>query len=182
MVTTVDELAVARRLLEEAAVEAGCPAGTLPAGFEVGAMVEVPAFALQASAAADLVDVFSIGTNDLTQYTLAADRCDPSVAQLADPLHPAVLRLIGEVTAAARAGNVRVAVCGEIAGDPATTELLLGLGVQELSMSAPSIPAVKDAVRSSSGVGAAALARACLSQRSAADVRRVVLNPPRSST
>jgi phosphocarrier protein FPr len=180
MVTTVDELAAARRFLEKAAVEAGCPAGTLPAGFEVGAMVEVPAFALHASAAADLVDVFSIGTNDLTQYTLAADRADPSVAHLTDPLNPAVLRLITEVAAAATSANVRVAVCGEVAGDPATTELLLGLGVRELSMSAPSIPAVKDAVRSSSGAGAAALARSCLSQRSAADVRRIVLEPPAS--
>jgi phosphocarrier protein FPr len=181
MVTTVDELAAARRFLEEAAVEAGCPAAALPAGFEVGAMVEVPAFALHASVAADLVDVFSIGTNDLTQYTLAADRADPSVAHLTDPLHPAVLRLINEVAAVAARANVRVAVCGEVAGDPATSELLLGLGVRELSMSAPSIPAVKDAVRSSSGASAAALARSCLGQRSAADVRRLLAEPPTSS-
>jgi phosphocarrier protein FPr len=141
MLTTVDELVDARRLLLEAA------GGTLPDGLEVGAMVEVPAFALQARAAVDLVDVFSIGTNDLTQYTMAADRGDPSVAHLADPRHPAVLRLIAEVADAA-GDRVRVAVCGEVAADPANTGLLLGLGVDELSVSPPAIPAVKDAVRS----------------------------------
>jgi phosphocarrier protein FPr len=140
MLTTVDELVDARRLLCEAA------GGALPAGLEVGAMVEVPAFALQARAAVDLVDVFSIGTNDLTQYTMAADRGDPAVAHLADPLHPAVLRLVAEVADAAR-DRVRVAVCGEVAADPANTGLLLGLGVGELSVSPPAIPAIKDAVR-----------------------------------
>jgi phosphocarrier protein FPr len=144
MLATVDELVDARRLLFEVA------GGVLPEGLEVGAMVEVPAFALRAGAAVDLVDVFSIGTNDLTQYTMAADRGDPAVAHLADPLHPAVLRLIAEVADAAR-GRVRVAVCGEVAADPANTGLLLGLGVGELSVNPPAIPAVKDAVRSSPG-------------------------------
>jgi phosphocarrier protein FPr len=143
MVTTVAELSEARRLLGEVA------GGVLPDGLQVGVMVEVPAFALQASAAVDLVDLFSIGTNDLTQYTLAADRGDQSVAHLADPRHPAVRQLISEVANAAR-HRVRVAVCGEMAADPANTALLLGLGVRELSVSPPAVPAVKDAVRSSS--------------------------------
>jgi phosphocarrier protein FPr len=141
MLTTVDELVEARRLLSEAA------GGPLPDGLKVGAMVEVPAFALQVRDAVDLVDVFSIGTNDLTQYTLAVDRGDPSVAHLADPLHPSVLRLIADVAGAA-GDRARVAVCGEMAGDPANTALLLGLGVGELSVSPPAIPAIKDAVRS----------------------------------
>src|SRR5439155_16071658 len=140
------ELVTARRLLGEAAAEVGCAGGQLPEAFEVGAMVEVPAFALAARAAVDLVDVFSIGTNDLTQYTLAADRGDPSVAHLADPMHPAVLRLVGEVVEAA-GERVRVAVCGEVAADPANTALLVGLGVRELSVTPPAIPAIKDAVR-----------------------------------
>lgn len=143
MLTTLDELVDARRLLCEAA------AGPLPEGLAVGAMVEVPAFALQARAAVDLVDVFSIGTNDLTQYTMAADRGDPAVAHLADPLHPSVLRLIADVAHAA-GDRVRVAVCGEMAGDPANTGLLIGLGVRELSVSPPAIPLVKDAVRACS--------------------------------
>ena len=94
MVSTIDELRAAKQLLEEAAAEVGCRRGELPLGFEVGVMVEVPALALHAPAAAALVDLFSIGTNDLTQYTLAAERGNAAVARLADPLDPAVLRLI----------------------------------------------------------------------------------------
>ena len=125
------------------------PAGELPPGFEVGAMAEVPAFALHARAAVPLVDLISIGTNDLTQYTLAAERGNADVAALADPLDPAVLHLISEVANAATA-RARVAVCGEIAADPAAAALLIGLGVHELSMTPRAIPAVKDAIRSMS--------------------------------
>jgi len=170
MVTTLDEVFAARRLLGEAATEVGRPHGDLPPGFEVGVMVEVPAIALQARAVAPHVDFFSVGSNDLTQYTLAAERGNAAVAHLADPLHPAVLRLIAEVAEAA-GSRVRVAVCGEIAGDPAATPLLVGLGVRELSMSPPAIPAVKDAVRSIGANDAHGLARRALDQHSAADVR-----------
>ena len=144
MVTTIDELRAARALLAEAAVEVGCAAGDLPPGFEVGAMAEVPAFALHARAAVPLVDLISIGTNDLTQYTLAAERGNAGVAALADPLDPAVLYLISEVADAATA-RARVAVCGELAADPIAAALLIGLGVRELSMTPRAIPAVKDA-------------------------------------
>ena len=147
MLTTVDELVEARRMLCDAA------GGRLPLGLEVGAMVEVPAFAMQARAAVGLVDIFSVGTNDLTQYTLATDRNDPAVAHLADPVHPAVLRLIADVVDAA-GDRARVAICGEVAADPANTALLLGLGVHELSVRPPAIPVVKAAVRSSSTGGA----------------------------
>ena len=101
MVSTIDELRAAKRLLEEAATAVGCRPGELPPSFEVGVMVEVPALALHARAAAALVDLFSIGTNDLTQYTLAAERGNAAVAPLADPLDPAVLRLIAAITDAA---------------------------------------------------------------------------------
>ena len=113
--------------------------GELPPGFEVGVMVEVPALALHARAAAALVDLFSIGTNDLTQYTLAAERGNAAVARLADPLDPAVLRLIAAITDAAGA-TTRVAVCGEIAADPDAAAVLIGLGVDELSMAATDDP------------------------------------------
>ena len=147
MVSTIDELRAAKQLLEDAATEVGCRRGELPLGFEVGVMVEVPALALHAPAAAALVDLFSIGTNDLTQYTLAAERGNAAVARLADPLDPAVLRLIAAITDAA-GETTRVAVCGEIAADPDAAAVLIGLGVDELSMAPPAIPATKQAVRS----------------------------------
>ncbi len=173
MVTTLDELLAARRLLAEAAAEVGAPVGDLPTGFEVGVMIEVPALALVARLVAPHVDLFSIGTNDLAQYTLAAERGNAAVAHLADPLHPAVLRLIAGISEAAGPG-VRVAVCGEVGGEPAATPLLVGLGVHELSMSPPAIPAVKEAVRSLSATGARALAALTLDQHSAAGVRTLL--------
>jgi phosphoenolpyruvate-protein phosphotransferase/dihydroxyacetone kinase phosphotransfer subunit len=177
MVTTLDELRVARSLLADAAVEIGCAPNTLPPGFEVGAMAEVPAFALHARAAIPLVDFISIGTNDLTQYTLAAERGNAAVAALADPLDPAVLRLISEVATAATA-RARVAVCGELASDPAAAALLVGLGVRELSLSPPAIPAVKDAVRSLSAKNAKHLAALALQRDSAASVRALLNDLP----
>jgi phosphocarrier protein FPr len=173
MVSTLDELRTARGLLVDAAAEVGCPANSLPPGFEVGAMVEVPSFALHARAGIPLVDFVSIGTNDLTQYTLAAERGNATVAALADPLDPAVLRLISEVAAAATA-RARVAVCGEVAADPAAAALLVGLGVRELSMSPPAVPAVKDAVRSLSVNKAQQLATLALQRDSAASVRALL--------
>ncbi len=173
MVTTIDELRAARALLAEAAAEVGCPAGDLPPGFEVGAMAEVPAFALHARAAVPLVDLISIGTNDLTQYTLAAERGNADVAALADPLDPAVLHLIAEVANAATA-RARVAVCGELAGDPVAAALLIGLGVRELSMTPRAIPAVKDAIRSTSANKAKQLASLALYRDSAASVRALL--------
>jgi len=160
-------------LLAEAAVEVGCAAGDLPPGFEVGAMAEVPAFALHARAAVPLVDLISIGTNDLTQYTLAAERGNAGVATLADPLDPAVLYLISEVADAATA-RARVAVCGELAADPLAAALLIGLGVRELSMTPRAIPAVKDAVRSMSANKTKQLAALALHRDSAASVRALL--------
>jgi multiphosphoryl transfer protein len=173
MVTALDELHTARRLLAEAAAEVGGPLGGLPVGFEVGVMIEVPALALTARAVAPHVDLFSIGTNDLTQYTLAAERGNAAVAHLADPLHPAVLRLIAAVTEAA-GSRVRVALCGEIGSEATATPLLVGLGVHELSMSPPAIPAIKDAVRSLSATEARALARLAIDQHSATGVRALL--------
>ena len=170
MVATVGEFERASELLTEAAQYAGV--GT--DGLEVGIMVEVPAAALAAASFAPAVDFFSIGTNDLTQYTMAADRGNEGVAKLADPLHPAVLRLIAEVTAAARAAGKWVGVCGELAGDAIATPVLVGLGVTELSMSAPSIPLVKEAVRRLNDDEAREVARRALSLSSADEVRALI--------
>jgi len=113
----------------------------------LGAMIEVPGAALSADSLARVCDFFSIGTNDLTMYTLAIDRGDESVAALYDPLHPAVLRLIQFSVRAGLNAGLPVNLCGEIAGDPRFTPLLIGLGVRELSMSSVSLPAVKQRIR-----------------------------------
>ena len=120
--------------------------------LEVGVMVEVPALALQAELFAPHVDFFSIGTNDLSQYTMAAERGNPALANLlADALEP-VLALIADVTAAAAQHERSVSVCGELAGDPQAAPRLVALGVDELSMSAGRIPALKHALRSADAV------------------------------
>jgi phosphoenolpyruvate-protein phosphotransferase/dihydroxyacetone kinase phosphotransfer subunit len=143
MVSTVDELRRARVVLSEAITRAGRGE---PAGLQIGIMVEVPAAALKAAEFADQVDFFSIGTNDLTQYTLAAERGNPAVAALADPLDPAVLRLI-EATCRGAGPGTTVAVCGELAADAAAVAVLVGLGVRELSVTPSAVALIKQAVR-----------------------------------
>ena len=109
-------------------------------------MIEIPAAALSTKMFLRYFDFLSIGTNDLIQYTLAIDRADESVAHLYDPLHPAVLRLVADTIAEAKAQNKSVCVCGEMAGDPALTRLLLGLGLRSFSMHPTQILAVKQEV------------------------------------
>jgi phosphoenolpyruvate-protein phosphotransferase/dihydroxyacetone kinase phosphotransfer subunit len=166
MIATVDEL---HRAL--AALDAAVGGGALP---PIGIMIEVPSAALLARRLAAEVAFLSIGTNDLTQYVLAADRGNDRVSGIADPLHPAVLRLVGETAEAASAAGVRAAICGELAGDPNTTALLIGLGIRELSMSAPAIPAVKDAVRRTTLADATLLAADALSRSTAAEVKALL--------
>jgi phosphoenolpyruvate-protein phosphotransferase/dihydroxyacetone kinase phosphotransfer subunit len=141
MVATLDEYRAARALLEAERAALGV------APIEVGVMVEVPAVALQADAFAAEVDFFSVGTNDLTQYTMAAERGNERLAGLLDGPRPPVLRLIAETARAAAEHGRWVGVCGELAGDPEAAVVLAGLGVKELSMAAGRIPAVKDALR-----------------------------------
>ena len=143
------------------------------ADYQVGIMIEIPSAALIASRLAPHVDFFSIGTNDLTQYTLAVDRTNREVADRADHLDPAVLRLIGETTSAAEAGPW-VGVCGEMAGDPVATPILIGLGVKELSVAIPSVPTIKERVRSLSLEECRDLAARCLQAADAAEVRRIL--------
>jgi phosphotransferase system enzyme I (PtsI) len=138
---------------------------------EIGIMVEVPSAALMADILADLVDFFSIGTNDLSQYTLAADRTNAEIAPLADALHPAVLRLIRNVIEAAHAHRKWVGLCGELAGDPLATPVLLGLDLDEFSMSARSIPLVKQTIRQYTVPQAREIAQHVLSLGDATEVR-----------
>ncbi|MFT4164358.1 MAG: phosphoenolpyruvate--protein phosphotransferase [Microlunatus sp.] len=167
MVTMLSELHAARRLLDEVIASEGH--GT-PAGLEVGIMVEVPAVALKAAEFATAVDFFSIGTNDLTQYALAAERGNPDVAAIGDPYDPGVLALI-RATCRGAAGGPQVAVCGDLAGDPQAAALLVGLGVGTVSMAPPAIPPVKQAVRAVDSIRAADLATAALAMPGPAEVR-----------
>jgi phosphocarrier protein FPr len=173
MVSEAGELRAARALLEEA--RASLSADGLAAGdVEVGAMVEVPSAALGAGSLAAEAAFLSIGTNDLVQYTMAAERGNGGVARLSDPLHPAVLGLVGRVVEAARPHGCRVAVCGEAASDPQAVPLLVGLGVDELSVTPRRIPLVKAQIRELDVAGAADLARRALALDDAAGVRDLV--------
>jgi multiphosphoryl transfer protein len=200
MVTTVDEVRRARRLLEraresltaatgaaattgatavtgaaaaDATATSGAAATTGARRVELGIMVEVPAAALLIEDFVPYVDFFSLGTNDLAQYVLAADRGNAAVAPLADALHPAVLRLVERVARLAGQGDRRVAVCGEVAGEPLAIPILLGLGVGELSMDPRRIAAAKQAVRATELGAARRLAAQALAAGSAAAVRRL---------
>jgi multiphosphoryl transfer protein len=170
MVTTLGEWERARALVAEATESIG----GLPPGLELGVMVEVPALALMADRFAPVVDFFSIGTNDLTQYTLAAERGNPHVTGLADAFHPAVLRLIDRTCRAAEENGRWVGVCGEMAGDPLAIPLLLGLGVTELSMTPVAIPAAKAVVRKVHRGEARAFAEGVLAMGTAGEVRTAV--------
>lgn len=172
MVSTLAELRAASDAVERARANLGTVGRS--GRTEIGIMVEVPAAALMADVLAEDADFFSIGTNDLTQYALAADRGNERVAGLADALHPAVLRLIAMTAEAAQSRGRWVGVCGELAADPVATVLLLGLGVRELSMSAPAIAGVKEAVRSTDLGRARALAAEALGLSSAAAVRALL--------
>ena len=137
-------------------------------------MIEVPSAALIADHFAAEVDFFSIGTNDLTQYTLAMDRGHPRLAAQVDGLSPAVLRLIDQTARAARQHGRRTAVCGGIAGDPQAVPLLVGLGIDELSVTVPAIPVVKAQLRQLRLEECRALAQKALACATAAQVRALV--------
>lgn len=171
MVTSVAELRQARILLAQAQAELTTQGLPHAANLQLGVMIEVPAAALNAAALAREADFFSIGTNDLTQYTLACDRGNSRVANLYQPLDPAVLRLIELTCTAAHAHGRHVAVCGELGGDPLATPLLIGLGVDELSCAPPALPHVRAAIRATDGAAARALAAQALAAPDAHSVR-----------
>ncbi len=176
MVATSREVRAALGLVADARRELAAEGVAVPAegAMEVGIMIEVPAAALTAARLAPDVDFFSVGTNDLTQYTLAADREVSAVADLSDALHPAVLILIGRAAAAAAAAGRWTGVCGELAADPLAVPLLLGLGVRELSVSAAAVASVKEIVRATDLAAAAELARQAVDLPSADAVRELV--------
>ncbi|MBL7063852.1 MAG: phosphoenolpyruvate--protein phosphotransferase, partial [Anaerolineae bacterium] len=174
MVATVAEVRAARAVLEECRAELLDEGQPVAERMKVGIMVEVPAAALLADHLAAEVDFFSIGTNDLSQYTLAADRTNASVAPLADAFHPAVLRLVHDVIAAAHGQAKWVGLCGELAGEPLAIPILLGLGLDEFSMNPPAIPLAKQIIRALTLDEAREVAQAALELDSPDAVRALV--------
>ncbi len=172
MVATLADAELFRELRDEALDSLGAT-GVSAAPLRLGAMVEVPSAALLAGQLARRVDLLSVGTNDLTQYTLAADRGNAALADLQDALHPAVLRLVRATIEGASAAGIPVAVCGELAGDPDGVLVLVGLGVDELSADPASIPGIRSTLASVRMPDLRALAEAALQAPDARTVRRL---------
>ncbi|HET7538297.1 MAG TPA: putative PEP-binding protein, partial [Polyangiaceae bacterium] len=171
MIATLSELREVKAMLAEEAANLGV--APVPAGI----MVEIPAAAMMAEQFAAEADFFSIGTNDLTQYTLAMDRGHPKLAPQVDALNPAVLRLIGQTVKGAAPKGRMVGVCGGIASDPIAVPILIGLGVTELSVSLPAIPAVKAQIRKLRLDACRELAERALAAESGNAVRALVPDP-----
>ncbi len=148
MISNYDEIIDTKRLLDEAADSLDKEGAVFNRNIEIGIMIEVPSAVVMADVMANEVDFFSIGTNDLIQYTLAIDRGNKDVAYLYNPLNPAVIRMLKHVTDVARDKGIKIFMCGEMASDPINIPILLGLGMDELSMSPQSMPAVKSMIRS----------------------------------
>ncbi len=170
MIGTPAELQAARAILQDVQRDLQAAGEPTNADVPVGIMIEVPSAVAVADRLARESAFFSIGTNDLTQYVMAADRGNAGVAQLADALQPAVLRMIAQTAAAAHTARIPVGMCGELAGNPLAAPLLVGLGLDELSMSAPAIPRVKAALGALTRAQAEAIAQRALQLDTAAAV------------
>lgn len=167
MIGRVEEWRAAKAILDEVRIQHPCE------NLQVGIMIEVPAAALLAQFLLKKL-IFSIGTNDLTQYTLAIDRGHPLLSAEADGLHPSILLLIDQTVRAAHQHGKWVGICGELAADPKAVPVLIGLGVDELSMSSTSIPLVKAQIRGLNYINCQQVAQQALSCDSASAVRALV--------
>ncbi|MDN5311777.1 MAG: phosphoenolpyruvate-protein phosphotransferase system enzyme [Thermoanaerobacteraceae bacterium] len=174
MVSRAEEIRKANAILEEARQELRAEGIPFDENLEVGIMVEIPSAAVIADILAKEVDFFSIGTNDLIQYTLAVDRMNEHISILYEPLHPAVLRLIKNVIDASHKAGKWTGMCGEMAGDVTAAPILLGMGLDEFSMSASSIPQVKKIIRSLSYDEAKQIAEKALSLEKPEEIREMV--------
>ncbi len=174
MIANASDIVEVRRLLEECARDLRTAGHEIPDQFELGAMVEVPAAALNVRALLEVTDFLAIGSNDLTQYVLAADRNNDQLGKLYEPAHPAVLRLIAHVIARARTAGKPVSLCGEIAGDPAFAPVLVALGLEEFSMLPDRILAVRDALAHCDRKALRALAPRLLRARDSDEVATLI--------
>ena len=174
MIATVAEIQAAKAILAQVQVELRQAEIPFDETMEVGIMVEVPSAVAIADRLATEVDFFSIGTNDLSQYVMAADRTNPKVATLADPLHPAVLRMIHQTVQAAHQAGIWVGLCGEIAADPLAIPLLLGLGIDEFSLNPQAIPTLKQNITQLIVTESEAIAGSALKLDSATQVRSLL--------
>ncbi len=174
MISGVGELRAVKAVVDAVKRELEAEGKPFDRDVKLGIMIEMPSAALVADLLAAECDFFSIGTNDLIQYTMAVDRVNEYVSYLYEPLHPSLIRLIGEVVRAANAANIPVTVCGEMAGEPMIAPVLFGLGIRELSMSAVSIPEIKATVRQMTVPETRALVERVKVLPTAADVRAMV--------
>lgn len=174
MISGIEEIREAKRLLEETRQELLGQGVTIADRMDIGVMIEVPAAAVIADQLAQEVDYFSIGTNDLIQYALAIDRSNERVTYLYEPLHPAVLRLIKRIVDQAHKAKIRVAMCGEMAGDPLCCLILLGMQLDELSMNHLAIPRIKRIIQQSTLEDSQKLLNQAMSFNNANEVRAYV--------
>lgn len=174
MVSTIEEILQARELTENCLARLGVEGIPHTENYQLGIMVEVPSAAILASKFAEQVDFFSIGTNDLTQYTMAAERTGGEVASLNDPFHPAVLTLIHQVVKAAHEQRKWVGICGELAGDTLATPLLIGMGLDELSASPRLIPQLKQKIRTLDSQECKSIAEKALRLSTSSEVRELL--------
>ena len=174
MISGFEELREANKILEKVKASLRAEKIKFNEGMKVGVMIEVPSAAVIAREIAKETDFISIGTNDLIQYTLAVDRVNENVAHLYDPLHPAILRLIKNIIDAGHDAGIKVAMCGEMAGDPYFTVVLLGLGLDEFSVSAPQVPKIKKVIRSVSFGDSKAIAEEVLKCRDKEGIAKVM--------
>jgi phosphotransferase system enzyme I (PtsI) len=174
MISGIAELRAVKTIVDDVKLELRTEGVSFDEQIKLGIMIEMPSAALTADLLAKECDFFSIGTNDLIQYTMAVDRVNEYVSYLYEPLHPALIRLIAPVVKAARDNNIPVTVCGEMAGEPMIAAVLLGLGIRELSMSAVSIPEVKDALRQMTAEGTQRLVERIMTVATSAEVRAIV--------
>ena len=174
MVATASEVREARKVLDECIAELKAEGTAFAEGIEIGIMVEIPSAAMVADQLAKEVDFFSIGTNDLSQYTMAADRTNPKVASLSNAFYPAVLRLIRNVIKAAHDEGKWVGMCGELAGEPLAAPILLGLGLDEFSMSPPMVPVLKQILRNLNAEEMRPLAEEALQLESPEEIQQFV--------
>ena len=174
MISGIEEIREAKKLLQEARAELIAEGLKVAPDMEIGAMIEVPSAVVLADKLAREVDFFSIGTNDLIQYALAIDRANEHLMYLYEPLHPAVLLLLKRVVDSAHKAKIRVAMCGEMAGDPMCCLILLGMELDELSMNHLAIPRIKRIIRASSLKDAKVLLKNAMSFSVASEARAYV--------